>query len=126
MHRRYLIGLCVAVVAVASACATGRGRPSPAAYAAGGAILLEGVTEGRSVDPFLDAAEALVRSQGFRGDFADLVGLSGLADEATMCRQDCDCRELLHSAERLEALVAPLDGSVTRYAAGDAAAEAAW
>lgn len=126
MHRRHLFGLCVAVVAVASACATGRGRPSPAAYAAGGEILLEGVTDGRSVDPFLDAAEALVRSQGFRGDFADLVGLSGLADEATMCRQDCDCRELLHSAERLQELLAPLGGSVTRYAAGDVAAETAW
>jgi PDZ domain len=126
MHRRHLIGLCVAVVAVASAYATGRGRPSPAAYAAGGEILLEGVTDGRYVDPFLDAAEALVHSEGYHGEFADLVGLSGLADEATMCRQDCECRELLHSAERLAALVAPLGGHVTSYAAGDTEPETAW
>jgi PDZ domain len=125
MHRRHLIGLVVAVVA-AFWCGLDRGRPLPAAFAAGGEIMIEGVTEGRYADPFLGAAEGLVRSQGYQGDFADLVGMSGLADEATMCRQDCDCREVLHSADRLQALVAPLGGSVTPYAAGASSPEAAW
>jgi len=96
------------------------------AGAAGDRIVIDGVTEGRHADPFLDAAEALVRCEGFRGDFANLVGLSGLGDEATMCRQDCDCRESLHSAVRLQALVAPLRGVVTHYGAGITSPDQGW
>src|SRR5207302_2361064 len=99
--------------------------PAPVG-AAGDRIVIDGVSEGRHADPFLDAAEALVRCEGFKGDFANLVGLSGLGDEATMCRQDCDCRESLHSGVRLQALVAPLRGMVTHFGAGLTSPDEAW
>src|SRR5204863_7633643 len=88
--------------------------------------MIAGVSGGRFVDPFLDAAEGLVRAEGFKGDFAMLVGLSGLGDEATMCRQDCDCRETLHSSARLKKLVGPLRGSVTRRGVGATTPDAGW
>jgi hypothetical protein len=98
----------------------------PCSAGAAGSVLLESVAPGDFQDPFLAAGEAIVRQQGFRGDFAMLVGLSGLGEETAMCRHDCDCRETMHSAGALRRLVAPLKGSVTRYGAGITAPDAAW
>jgi hypothetical protein len=100
--------------------------PAAGGRAQGGRVMIGGVSVGRFEDPFLAAAEALVRTQGFKGDFAMLVGLSGLGDEATMCRQDCDCRETLHSSARLKQLVGPLRGAVTRWGVGATTPEAGW
>jgi hypothetical protein len=79
-------------------------------------------TLGPYADPFLAAGDAIVRGQGFRGDFTTLVGLSGLADQPAMCRHDCSCRETMHSAAALRALVTPLKGSVTRFGEGGGSA----
>lgn len=96
----------------------------PAAGA--GAVLLESVAPGPYTDPLLAAGAAIVRQQGFRGDFAALVALSGLADETAACRLDCGCRETMHSAAQLGRLVSPLKGSVTRHGWTSATAEQGW
>jgi hypothetical protein len=98
---------------------------TPGVVAADGRVL-GSVALGPYEDPFLAAGQAIVRQQGFRGDFATLVGLSGLADQTAMCRHDCACRETMHSAAALRALVKPLQGSVTRYGQGTASPDAAW
>lgn len=100
--------------------------PTAGVRAQGGRVMVGGVSGGRFDDPFLSGAEALVRAEGFRGDFAMLVGLSGLGGEATMCRQDCDCRETLHSYGRLKELVEPLRGTAKRWGSGTTTPEAGW
>src|SRR5437899_3202996 len=119
MRRQQL--LCM--IAVAAALGVGGVRPATAAL---GRVEINGISVGQHVDPFLDSAEALVRAGGFKGDFSALVGLAGMADEATMCRQDCDCRELRHSAEHLKELLAPLSGTVTPFRPGSAPPDMLW